>query len=1200
MGPRLTEFRKRAEALARHRKTRKTALWVIGILLAIEILGALVAPPLVRRKLSSELSKTLHREVSIQQIRISPYTMSVWIRGFLMKERQGSGAAISFNELYVNLQLLSIIQRGVVLKEIRLVKPHISLIRNEDLTYNFTDLIDEFTKGPSGPTPRFSLNNIEIADGSIDFDDRPKGVKHAVTSIRIGVPFISSLPSYTDIKVQPAFSALVNGSPLEIGGEAKPFKDSHESTLRLDINQLEIPKYIEYSPVELKFKVPSGRIEGKISASFKTSKDKPSVLAISGNLGIKNLAVQEKDSTPILRLPSFEVVVDAFEVFANRARLKSVKVEGPEFYVTRNHDGNLNLALLVPANANEKVSEQKKSEQKKNETPFGYRVDEILIDQGKLAFTDQALERPFQKKLENIHILVKGLTSEPQKKAETEISFQSDAKEQFSHSGTLQLAPLSAEGKVEVKGLQLNRFYPYYQSAVGLEVKEGLLDLATHIAFERKGEDLDEKISDLNAEIRSLRLDMPGESQPLWRAPLLALKDTTVDIGKKTVVIGAIESRDANGFISREADGTISYARLVKVKASESAPKEPSKNEAWRIDTKRLLLDRFRVVFEDRSLGTPARNTVSELSVRGENFSTVKNARGKAAIRARINNKGAIRLVGTLGMYPVAARFNVEAQGIEMLPFQPYLADQINFLLTGGAIGTKGNFTLEPGNDGSSKLGFQGDLQVTDFSSVESSGKSDLLKWKSLALGGIQFSMQPVQLRVGDIALADFYSRVVIAPDGKINLQNLVAKKKEEAGKETTTSEPATQTATAPAPTAPQITIGKINLQGGNVNFSDFFVKPNYSVNLTQFQGSISELKAEAAGDVLLQAKIDDSSPVEINGKINPLGKDLYLDIKVKATDIELGPLTPYSAKYVGYGIEKGKLSLDVQYRVENRKISAENKIILNQLTFGEKIESPTATKLPVLLAVALLKDRNGVIDVNLPIGGSLDDPQFSVGGIVLQLFMNIIVKAVTSPFTLLASAFGGGGEELSYVEFDYGRAKLTPAAEARLKTLATALNNRPGLRLEMSGRVDPVNDLEGLKRAILERKVKAQKMKDLARKGAAPKSVDDVEIESGEYSRFLTAAYGEESFPKPRNIIGFAKELPVLEMEKLMLQHIQPTDADLGQLATRRAQAVRDYILATGQAGADRLFMLASKPASEQEKDKIKAKGSRVDFSLK
>jgi outer membrane protein OmpA-like peptidoglycan-associated protein len=311
-----------------------------------------------------------------------------------------------------------------------------------------------------------------------------------------------------------------------------------------------------------------------------------------------------------------------------------------------------------------------------------------------------------------------------------------------------------------------------------------------------------------------------------------------------------------------------------------------------------------------------------------------------------------------------------------------------------------------------------------------------------------------------------------------------------------------------------------------------------------------------------------------------------------------MSPFTPYSVKYVGYGIEKGKLSFNVKYKLENRKLEAQNQIILNQLTFGERVESPTATKLPVLLAVALLKDRNGVIDVNLPVSGSLDDPQFSVGGIVLRLVINMITRAVTAPFTLIASMFGSGGsgEELSFVEFDYGSAALSGAAEAKIKTLATAMNNRPALKLEISARVDPVNDMEGLRKLTLERKLKAQKLKELARRGAAPASVDEVQIGAEEYERYLKAAYGVETFPKPRNVIGLAKDLPRAEMEALMLKHIQLSDDDLRDLAQRRADTVRDRLFSTGQIGSDRVFMVAAKTGAADGK----AKSSRVDFSLR
>jgi Domain of Unknown Function (DUF748) len=431
-----------------------------------------------------------------------------------------------------------------------------------------------------------------------------------------------------------------------------------------------------------------------------------------------------------------------------------------------------------------------------------------------------------------------------------------------------------------------------------------------------------------------------------------------------------------------------------------------------------------------------------------------------------------------------------------------------------------------------------------------------------------------------------------------MNLQKLTAQKTENKDALETKQEKPAEAPVAPPSSERRITIGKINLQGGNVNFSDFFIKPNYSANLTGVQGTISELKPETPGDIEIQAKLDNASPIDIRGQINPLAKDLSLNIKVNASDIDLSPMSPYSGRYVGYGIEKGKLSFTVQYKIENRKLEAQNQIILNQLTFGDRIESPTATKLPVLLAVALLKDRNGVIDVNLPISGSLDDPQFSVGGIILKIILNVITKAVTAPFALIGNMFGGGGEELSFVDFDYGRATLTPAAEAKLKTLATAMNNRPALKLEISARVDPVRDLEGLRKVSVERKVKAQKFKELVRQGDAPASVDDVQIASGEYERYLKAAYSAESFPKPRNFIGFAKDLPVPEMEALMLKYTRITDDDLRDLANRRAQVVRDRILASGQVSPDRVFIVAPKIAPADEKSK--GSSSRVDFSLR
>ena len=1199
-------IRQQTLGIARHPRTRKIVLWIASVLLAIGVILGLAAPPLIRGKVASVLSDKLHRPVTIEQIRINPYAMTLAVRGLLMKERQGDTPAVSFDELFVNLEMKSLFRLAPVIKELRLVKPYVSLVRNDDLKYNFQDLIEEFTGGPPGPTPRFALNNIEIIDGKIDFDDRPEKTKHTVAQLKIGVPFISSLPSDVDIKVKPEFSAVINGAPFHLAGDAVLFKDSGESTIGVDIDKLQIAKYLEYSPVALNFTVPSGQLSGKITAAFKTAKNNPPVLSINGNLGLQELQMVQTGGEQVVKLPSFEVLIDAIDVFAKKASLKSIKSDGLELHLNRSRDGKINLANLVAAAAETKAPETKPAA-KAEDKPFVYIIEEIALGSATVHFTDDQLKRPYKTRLDNVNLKITGLTNETGKKANVELSFESEAKEKFAHTGTIQLTPLLAQGKLDVEGLKLGTLHSYYEDAIAAEIKDGFFDLSTQYSFEDKEGQSDIKLSGLSANLRTLRLELAGQPEPLWRIGSLAIKDSEVDVGKKTVVIGALEAKDGNGYIQRAADGELNLARIAKPQTSAPAPAQPAKpgEGEWRIDTKQIMLDRFRINLDDRSNPTPAKISIADLSVRGQNFSTAKNQRGKATIRARVNEKGVLRLVGTATANPVNAKFVVDAQELDLVSFQPYLDDQVNFILTGGRAGTKGEFTFDASGSGPAKINYQGGVQVADFGAVEKNGQQDLLRWKTLALDALQFDLEPFQLRIGEITLADFYSRLILGADGKLNLQNLTVEKEEKKDETPAAEKPAEKAATpVAAESAPPkaVSIGKINLKEGNINFSDFFVKPNYSANLTSVQGAISELKPETPGDLDLQARLDNAAPVEIKGKINPLAKDLFLDIVADAKEIELSTMSPYSAKYVGYGIERGKLSFNVKYKVENRKLSAENKIILNQLTFGEKVESPTATKLPVLLAVALMKDRNGVIDVDLPISGSLDDPQFSVGGIVLRIVINLITRAVTAPFSLLASAFGGGGsgDDLAYIEFDNGRANLDKADQAKIATLARALNNRPALNLEIIGRVDPLTDLDGLKRVGIERKVKAQKLKDLARKGEAPRSVDDVQVATSEYPQYLKAAYGEESFPKPRNMIGLAQDLPVAEMEKLMMQHAKASDDDMRQLASHRAQAVRDAILATGQASAERLFVVAAKPLTPEERAKLKGRPNRVDFSMK
>ena len=361
----------------------------------------------------------------------------------------------------------------------------------------------------------------------------------------------------------------------------------------------------------------------------------------------------------------------------------------------------------------------------------------------------------------------------------------------------------------------------------------------------------------------------------------------------------------------------------------------------------------------------------------------------------------------------------------------------------------------------------------------------------------------------------------------------------------------------------------------------------------------LSSNPAEPA-EVALKGLVGDNAPLDIAGSVNPLSGNLFLDVKATAKGIDLNPMTPYSARYAGYGIEKGKISLDLAYRIENRKLDARHKIFLDQLTFGERVESPDATKLPVLLALALLKNSRGEIDIELPIGGSLDDPEFSFGAIIGKVIVNLLVKVITAPFALLGAIFGGGGEELSYIEFDPGLAVLGAGQETKLRNLAKALTDRSGLRLEMAGRTEAVSDREGLKREILKQKVRAQKVASTVGQGTDVKTAAQVQVLPAEYADFLKRAYERESFDKPRNLIGIARTLPVAEMEKLILANTEIGEQQLRDLAARRAETVRDWMVKAGGIGSERIFLVAPRDDSSDKDGRSKARGNRVDMYIK
>ncbi len=344
-----------------------------------------------------------------------------------------------------------------------------------------------------------------------------------------------------------------------------------------------------------------------------------------------------------------------------------------------------------------------------------------------------------------------------------------------------------------------------------------------------------------------------------------------------------------------------------------------------------------------------------------------------------------------------------------------------------------------------------------------------------------------------------------------------------------------------------------------------------------------------------LQGLHGQSSPLDIVGTINPLAQEKFADIDISFKDIELTKFTPYSLKYLGYKIEKGKLILDLEYMIDGNNLKSENRVRLDNFELGERVDSKDATSLPVGLAISLLKNSNGQIDLDLPVTGELDDPEFRVGSIIFQMITNLILKVVTSPFSVIGSMFGGG-KELSYVDFKYGEVKIEDSDYEKIDKLVQILQEKPSINLEIQGGYDKLRDSEALRMNGFKDLIKAAKLKDMMAAGSVAATLEEVVIELKDMEYYIDNVYIEAQFPKPRDESGIEKELDIEEKTKLLITNINIGEDDLRLLAMNRSENIKAYLLSTGKVEKERIFLLEPSESDGSNTER----NSKVKFSLK
>lgn len=1228
--------------VAQSRRTRRVITGLLIFLIVFGLLGFFAAPPLIRHIAEQQLSKQLERPATIGRIALNPYTLRLEADRVHIGERGGAGDFVDISRLIVQPSWSSLFRAAPIIDEVQLDSPRFHIVRYDAQRFNFTDLIEKFSKQPAKPDSKptlFSVSNIRLENGQITFDDKLLGATHVIDQWKLGIPFIATLPSKTDIFVEPLLRARIDGSPLAIDGKTKPFAASRESEVSLRFDGLDVPRLISYVPSKLPVIVQSGKLSTDLKLNFVVSNDAPS-LRVAGTVDMTDVDVQDQSKAPFFAARAVHVAAATLEPLKSLYHFDEIRIDAPTANLARDKDGVLSVEkMFAPAPApaaaqpaaSAPVAASAANAAAKPAPPLDLSIKRFVLNDGTVNVRDNAASRPVDAGMQKLAVTLTDFSTLAS--APAHYTLNTDFKDNAGSlgvAGAFGFVAKTASARLDLKSLNLPRLQPYLDTATAAQLLDGKLTATANIGASWAKSPPAVMVTDTQLDLQSLKVAAPGSKDAVISLAQGSAKIKQVDVAARRAEITSIDTTGLAIDAQRLKDGSINLAALggqheatPQRTAIHAVKKAQAEGPAWHYKIGELSLKDATANFTDNTTPQPVKLNITPLQLKVQNISDDLSRPLPVDLQATLNKKGTLGIKGDVTATPLKVAVKVNANRLDAAAFEPYFGSKLNAVIASALLNADGDLTLSQAK--SLKATYRGDMALVEVRMLDKATSDPFAGWGSLALSNLKadYDEHGTVVDAGRVTFTKFYGRVLLDAQGKLNLKDVVAHEsgaaqsltRDKSGAEPVplTPQAASTVAAASAPAAPaapatvtaatppqspvKLHFGQLVLQQGRVTYTDNFIKPNFTANLVGIQGTVGAFGTQSttSAPVDIAAKVAANGPLSIRGTVNPLIAKPALDLTAVAHDIELTNLTPYSAKYAGYPITKGKLNVDLHYKLDNDQLNANNHIFIDQLTFGDHVDNTTATKLPVRLAISLLKNSRGEIDVNLPVSGSLANPEFSIGGLIWHAVLNLLEKAVTAPFSLIANAFGGKGEELGYVEFEPGSAKLTDADTQKLDTIVKALSDKPSIRMDLIGRVDPAVDEPALRTGYVDRLVKQQKIKDVVGNG---ESVDlsTVTVDPKDYDKYLTKAYKSADFKKPTNFVGLTKSLPDDEMKSALAANAPIDDASLRQLAQQRAQSVQQYL--DGKIDSSRVFIVAPKLNADGIKDK--GATTRVDFGLK
>jgi uncharacterized protein involved in outer membrane biogenesis len=897
-------------------------------------------------------------------------------------------------------------------------------------------------------------------------------------------------------------------------------------------------------------------------------------------LELRDFAFPDADGKPMLGAHRLYMNLQLASLWNRGATFKDIQLEQPAVHAQLRTDGSLNLADLAKPFVNQPPAPPS--------APARVFLAHLAVSGGEFTFLDLGHPNSLHAELKPVNFELRDFNTVGNGRNGYNLAAATPAGEQFNWSGNIEVAPVASHGGFSVKALRVTTLTGFAGPALPLTVSSGLITLDGGYDFR-----IHDGIAGLKVDLASLALTdlalRPQNGQTDYvTVPRIEVDGTHLDLARRSVLVDAVKVSGGriHGWLNE--DGSLNLAQLAGPPKPATPVVQAPAAPDWTVKVPMIALSDLAVDFEDRSLQPAPAFALTALDISVGQFQWPFGPPLAVEVKSALNKSATISAQAQVTLPDAAVKSHLELTGFDLPVLQPYVARYTGLALLSGRLGTQAD--LE--RDANGHMTVTADADVQRFRTVDDELRKDFIKWDRLTVSGIRYQSEPASLSIHSVRAQAPYARVIVDANRHVNIAEALkaaGSKSEPAptaapAPKVTKAASTTRTADLPPPahaSAMPLSIGTVVISNGSANYADQWIQPNFAIGIQELNGTIDGLSSNptSRAKIELKGSVDRYAPAHIWGETNLLSETTYTDISMSYHGIDLVGVTPYSGRFAGYKIDKGKLTVDLKYHIEDRKLTASHHIVVDQLQLGEKVNSPDAVSLPLKLAVSLLKDRNGVIDLDLPVTGSLDDPQFRIGPIIWKVFVNLLEKAVTAPFSLLGSLFGGG-DQVNVIEFVPGSAVLDQTAHTRLDSVTKALDARPGLELDIPNSYSTATDGPALA---------DQQLQSQLRKRAA--AADDAALPTDPAAVFnlLLAQYREElgakgPLPPATTALTTAKKSKgvtidyapaTAELRTALLERIKITDTDLQALGTRRARAVQDVLLHGTNIDPVRIFLI-------------------------